>query len=541
MKGIITKVYLGCIVVCLIAVWYICSQFRLDITQRQNTDGYEVITDYEYYEYADSSAPCGVREEYFFDIPQIDGSYRNLLFYSLHQNVNVYVNGERVYRMKAFTGNEFGRSAGVEWNSVAFADGEADGRVRVVLYPAYKSVRKVRTIFYYGSKYSIAFHVIRNQVPVLLLSLIGIVTGVIFTIYMLYNYKNSENEKSLVMLGCFAILISVWKITDNPAMYLMFPQVQGLYLVPYLALHLAPVAFVMFVRELHNSKDKFIWNVPIIFNMAVFVLNLSLQFTNIADMRQTLFLLHIALIVDAVTVFGMTVYEFVTAGLDAKLKRNTIFLSLCLLGMFFDMVVYYVSKGEGNTVIGMLGFILYIFALGAFSIKDARALMDIGLQATIYEKKAYHDQLTGLYNRMAFADYVGKESFNAEKCIIAVFDLNNLKKCNDTLGHEKGDIYIKECAAVIQETFGDIGKCYRMGGDEFTVLLERVPLDTCKKRMETLPDTVKKHNKLYPDIEMGIAGGYQMYDKRIDHDLNDTSRRADKMMYQRKFTMKQKM
>jgi len=539
MKGSITKVYLGCIVICLLAAGYICSQFRLDVTQRQSTDGYELITDYTYYEYADPAAPCGIREEYFFTIPQIDGSYRNLLFYTIHQNVNVYVNGDRVYRMKAFPGNEFGKSSGVEWNSIAFADDEAGQKVRIVLYPVYKGVRGVQPTFYYGSKYSIAFHVIRNQIPILVLCLIGIITGIIFSCYMIYNYKNSESDKSLAMLGCFAILISLWKLTDNPVMYLMFPKMQGLYMVPYLALHLAPIAFLLFVKNLHASKESIVWYIPVLFNMAILGLNLFLQFANIADMRQTLFLLHIAMILDAVTIGGMTIYEVATVGLNGKLRRNTFFLCLCMIGMLFDMVVYYISQGKGNTVVGMTGFIIYIFALGAYSIKDAKELMDIGLQATIYEKKAYHDQLTGLYNRMAFADYTSQEGFNPEKCIIAVFDLNNLKKCNDTLGHEKGDIYIKECAAVIQETYGDIGKCYRMGGDEFTVLLERVPLDTCKKRMEGMQDTVAKHNKRYPEINMGIAGGYQMYDRRIDHDINDTSRRADKMMYQRKFTMKQ--
>lgn len=165
--------------------------------------------------------------------------------------------------------------------------------------------------------------------------------------------------------------------------------------------------------------------------------------------------------------------------------------------------------------------------------------MRIGMKAKRYERMAYHDQLTGLYNRTAYAEHTGAKNFVPDHSIAVMFDLNDLKKCNDTQGHEQGDRYIMCGTQFIQQAFGDIGKCYRMGGDEFCVLLEGVSLEICRERVQRLKKFVEEHNKKYPEeFPVQIACGYELYDENEDFDFGDTLRRADKMMYQEKFIMK---
>lgn len=57
---------------------------------------------------------------------------------------------------------------------------------------------------------------------------------------------------------------------------------------------------------------------------------------------------------------------------------------------------------------------------------------------------------------------------------IAFLDINNLKVINDQKGHEMGDCLLKAASDIIQNRFGKFGKSYRIGGDEFCVLLENV-------------------------------------------------------------------
>ena len=102
-----------------------------------------------------------------------------------------------------------------------------------------------------------------------------------------------------------------------------------------------------------------------------------------------------------------------------------------------------------------------------------------------------------------------------------------------------GDKYIKESARIISECFGDSGRCYRMGGDEFCILLRNHSLEDCKQRIKRMKEKAEKYNRENSDVLIKIACGYELYDKRLDYDINDTSRRADRMMYHEKFSMKQ--
>ena len=62
-----------------------------------------------------------------------------------------------------------------------------------------------------------------------------------------------------------------------------------------------------------------------------------------------------------------------------------------------------------QTALGLLGFTTYNVVLGVYSVRDAKALMAIGMQAKKLENKAFHDQLTGLNNRTAFAECIAAE------------------------------------------------------------------------------------------------------------------------------------
>lgn len=212
----------------------------------------------------------------------------------------------------------------------------------------------------------------------------------------------------------------------------------------------------------------------------------------------------------------------------------------CLIGLGADVAIYYISGNFASTNLGMIGFLVYITVLGVMSLKDARRLMAIGMQAKHLEQMAYHDQPTGLYNRAAYADDTQGEGFDPKGIVIFMFDLNNLKYCNDTFGHDKGDLYITSCAQMIQQVFGAFGRCYRVGGDEFCVLLKHKTLQDCETMVLHLKKLTDDWNQSHQEkFTAQIAAGYAMYDKSQDYNISDTRRRADKMMYKDKYLMKQ--
>ena len=92
---------------------------------------------------------------------------------------------------------------------------------------------------------------------------------------------------------------------------------------------------------------------------------------------------------------------------------------------------------------------------------------------------------------------------------------------------------------MIRQVFSASGRCYRMGGDEFCVLLKHKTLMECENMVQHLKKQTEDWNQRYQEkFKVQIAAGYAMFDGELDFDIGDTRRRADKMMYKDIYNMK---
>jgi diguanylate cyclase (GGDEF)-like protein len=168
--------------------------------------------------------------------------------------------------------------------------------------------------------------------------------------------------------------------------------------------------------------------------------------------------------------------------------------------------------------------------------KESISLMKKGQEADAYQRLAYTDQMTGLNNRTCFNYDFEKLSEKPYDITVIDFDLNNLKYTNDTFGHSAGDQYIKSCASIIYDIFKGIGKCYRVGGDEFVVIIQKSSEIDMTHYLAMLESSVDDANRQTQNknLKMQIAYGYAVYDSVSDKNLEDTYNRADKIMYKDK-------
>ncbi|HTU95299.1 MAG TPA: EAL domain-containing protein [Solirubrobacteraceae bacterium] len=104
-----------------------------------------------------------------------------------------------------------------------------------------------------------------------------------------------------------------------------------------------------------------------------------------------------------------------------------------------------------------------------------RAEAAVREQAELNRHQALHDSLTGLPNRVLFADRTGQLIRSAQRegrgAAVMVMDLDRFKEINDTLGHGSGDHLLIEAARRLQATLRDADTIARLGGDEFAILL----------------------------------------------------------------------
>lgn len=141
------------------------------------------------------------------------------------------------------------------------------------------------------------------------------------------------------------------------------------------------------------------------------------------------------------------------------------------------------------------------------------------------ERLSYTDELTNLYNRNFFNNYVEQFKSNVGKNIGVIFaDVNGLKLVNDNLGHEYGDKLIKCCANILNN--GINGFCFRLGGDEFIIFCEHILEDIFYDKVFEL----EKYLLNYEDIHISI--GYVWYHDIVN--IDEAIKEADKNMYTNK-------
>lgn len=540
MKKWISVVYELCFFIAVIFLVYLVRTSGNELYTAKSTQGFTKLVNHSCRVQEDADAPVGIREIYEIHPSEIPSDSNAFIFRSVHQNVEVYIGDELALRMNRRADSPVGRSPGNCWNTALISQADQGKGIRVEIQPVYKSNVGLVPDFYVGARYSIYLEILRKDFSSVLLSLFAVVLGAGFMVFTLYSSYHFKFDRSLFMMGQFAVLIGIWKLADAGVWSMLTGRGDIFSYVVFLTLLLVVVPFTQYIREMFASKDHWIWDVACIISLGVFVVTMVLQITGMADMRETLFLNHFSMLLMIFIIFPMLYVQVRKAGWSSRLKALVICMGACMIGLGADIAIYYISGGLSSTNLGMTGFLVYITVLGVMSLKDARRLMNIGMKAKHLEQMAYHDQMTGLYNRAAYADDTERKDFEAKGSLILMFDLNNLKYCNDHLGHDKGDLYITSCAGMIQQVFGAAGRCYRVGGDEFCVLLKHRTIPECEKMVQHLKQLTDEWNRSHQEqFKARIAAGYAMYDKTQDYNISDTRRRADKMMYKDKYLMKQ--
>lgn len=154
-------------------------------------------------------------------------------------------------------------------------------------------------------------------------------------------------------------------------------------------------------------------------------------------------------------------------------------------------------------------------------------------------KKALRDGLTGVRNKLAYLEAlrdieVAGESKSTEGYGVVVFDINDLKMTNDTQGHEAGDELIKNACTLICTHFKH-SPVFRIGGDEFVALLYGSDYENRESLIEEFNSKIDANKS---KNGMLIACGMAVHDANIDESYTDVFTRADKIMYERKESLK---
>lgn len=150
--------------------------------------------------------------------------------------------------------------------------------------------------------------------------------------------------------------------------------------------------------------------------------------------------------------------------------------------------------------------------------------------------KANHDGMTQTLNKGCYLSMEEKFRRCGSICVV-YFDVNNLKLMNDTLGHEQGDYVIKQAAAYIRSLLSPADYCFRMGGDEFLVVMTECSFRAIDALAEKL-DADAPHilNPEEETVRCALSYGYAY--AKGDYSYEALLAEAEENMYAKKAELK---
>ena len=148
---------------------------------------------------------------------------------------------------------------------------------------------------------------------------------------------------------------------------------------------------------------------------------------------------------------------------------------------------------------------------------------------------AYRDPLTGLGNRKAFAEQLRQAMEKHRSLALLFLDLDRFKEVNDRFGHDVGDDLLRQIAERLRNALRQPDRVYRLGGDEFTLILTESDAEGAQKLAERLrqalhePIRIGSLNIDFVTPSIGIA----LYPQHAE-DAENLLKAADSAMYEAK-------
>ncbi len=190
-----------------------------------------------------------------------------------------------------------------------------------------------------------------------------------------------------------------------------------------------------------------------------------------------------------------------------------------------------------NTILDFVMFSIIFYSTLFFifsAVKDAAEINKKTFENNELKNKAYVDELTRMKNRTAYMKFAKKQTLEhrinkSGNFISVVMDIDGFKNINDIKGHNEGDKILRKTGTFMLKYFEPVNcKLFRVGGDEFVLILKGMESSEITTQMETM------NARLFEKVGVTMSYGWSEIDFDTAKPFEEAFKKADKMMYDNK-------
>ncbi len=376
---------------------------------------------------------------------------------------------------------------------------------------------------------------IRSNLTNYIVSSIIIVLGLILIIAVICNPNRSNRLIRLLWIGLIFLLAGLAMYAKYNILELFIDRSRIIENVEFIGLYLCMPCIVMLSYYTFQEMDKkflSIYNLVLLFMLA---LTVGLNNVGAISYRDTMSAITIIMYITGIVLLflNFNIYKMIDRIEKMFIGGMTIFYCQSMVTILISKVLTSYNWNKYSQIFIMLLILEFSITVIVYYVHVVKEYMNNITEQRILSTLAYTDPLTSINNRTKYEEYLEELVFKkCENISIFSFDLNNLKKINDSNGHESGDEYIRGFAKTLKKVFETQGFIGRIGGDEFIVILEKKITDYNNyiEKMQTIFSQCIEKEKF--EFEASFAYGYANNDIDESNEIEALISLSDKRMYE---------
>jgi diguanylate cyclase (GGDEF)-like protein len=469
-------------------------------------------------------------------LPDLGNEKNTLLLRSSMQDFEVYLEGVLIHAHKELEALSINTPPTSLWVIVTLPDNYEGKELMIRINTAISAFSGVINSVNLDSRDILFYDLIKNQLFGLIIFGILFIIGITLTLSSFFIKIN--NDLRIFYLGLMAIFTSLWILTEARLLQFIVGNRFILGSLAYLMVPLMAIFFALYIREAIFNQEKhrkIVLSIVYLF-IVLIIANIVLQIYGvlvyIESMYFTLGVISIGAVVGAyLMMIEIRQYNNQTAIRLVKFMI-VLFVSLALeIGSFFIGAFGLISS---YLRIGSFIFFLLLMLDTIFYVGES---MERRNETLLLEKLAYKDFLTGGLNRTSYEKALESKIEEGKTFRLNLLDLNYLKYINDNFGHTKGDEAIKFIYSALDSAFNGYGETYRIGGDEFAVILDNTDKElnqNCINKFYLELDEINR-KFIHP---LNVAIGTDVYTHEQWEQFSKFYHHVDQKMYENKNRLK---
>lgn len=471
----------------------------------------------------------------FCRLPELISENSVLQLNGNHMALEVFVDEKRVYEHGIDQNAPVGKILGNPWLLIDLPDDAAGRELSIRFTSPYGKGHFHVPEISFGDKADVLRQFLYDNIQTIALCMTAFIfaTLILMLVAFFAIKKIQVDRNSLIYLAAFIFLAAIWIITDSSVLLLLSRNYVGIYIASHISFMMMPVPLMLFLRQITMYGEKTYAKLAAAYMINAMVL-IGLFFFGVAELEKTLISTHLLMGIGVVVCVTLLIKERLM--FHAK-NTNVLLCGLSILGfgLILSLANFFLKPQNDNSF--YLRFILFILmiAMSYKGILQLLAMVKRGIASQTYKELAYIDIQTNLNNRTAFEEYMNtvQDAPDCKTLAIVMVDINKLKYINDNYGHGAGDKFIKSAADCIAECFESIAPCYRIGGDEFAVILKDVSEEALEPIIARLHDIVAAATPDVPE-KLTVSVGCAAAKTTGDNFAYDLLAEADRRMYEDK-------